>query len=271
MPAHAEAAGDADPVDAGQRPLGALGRRAGVRGHPADLHLRVVRDAAGAQRLGDRQVGVGQVDVLADQGEGHLVAGPVHRVGHLVPGGPVDVPERQVEPAHDVGVQTLAVQHARDVVDARRVGGRDDRLDVDVGEQRDLALGGLGHVAVAAQHQGVGLDTDRAQRGDRVLRRLGLELPARPDVGHQRHVQEEDVVPAHVVADLAGRLEERLGLDVADRAADLGDDHVDVVPGLGAHPGLDLVGDVRDDLHRVAEVLPAPLLGDHRRSRSGRW
>jgi hypothetical protein len=28
--------------------------------------------------------------------------------------------------------------------------------------------------------------------------------------------------------------------------------------------GLDLVGDVRDDLDRVAEVLPAALLGDHR-------
>ena len=32
-----------------------------------------------------------------------------------------------------------------------------------------------------------------------------------------------------VVADLARRLEERQRLDVADGAADLGDDHVDVV------------------------------------------
>ena len=33
--------------------------------------------------------------------------------------------------------------------------------------------------------------------------------------------------------------------------------------GLGAHPLLELVGDVRDDLHGVAEVLAAPLAGDH--------
>ena len=33
---------------------------------------------------------------------------------------------------------------------------------------------------------------------------------------------------------------------------------------LRADPGLDLVGDVRDDLDGVAEVLAAPLLGDHR-------
>ena len=32
--------------------------------------------------------------------------------------------------------------------------------------------------------------------------------------------------------------------------------------GLRAHPRLDLVGDVRDDLHGVAEVLAAALLGD---------
>ena len=31
----------------------------------------------------------------------------------------------------------------------------------------------------------------------------------------------------------------------------------------GHDPRLDLVGDVRDDLHGVAEVLAAPLLGDH--------
>ena len=34
---------------------------------------------------------------------------------------------------------------------------------------------------------------------------------------------------------------------------------------LQAHASLDLVGDVRDDLHGVAEVLAAPLLGDDRR------
>ncbi|KIV40384.1 hypothetical protein TR09_00010, partial [Vibrio parahaemolyticus] len=57
-------------------------------------------------------------------------------------------------------------------------------------------------------------------------------------------------------------------LDVADRSADLGDDHVRsglaVRTGLRleAHPALDLVGDVRDDLDRVAQVLAAALLGD---------
>ena len=40
-----------------------------------------------------------------------------------------------------------------------------------------------------------------------------------------------DVAPADVEAELPDGLEERQDLDVADGAADLGDDHVDVVAG----------------------------------------
>ena len=143
--------------------------------------------------------------------------------------GPVDVAERQAEPAHDVGVQALGVQHLRDVVDRRRVDRGDHGLLVDVAHQRDLALDRRRDVAVGAQHDRVGLDADAAQRGDGVLGRLGLQLAGRADVGQQRDVHEEDVVAADLVADLADGLQERQRLDVADRAADLGDDDVDVV------------------------------------------
>ena len=77
-------------------------------------------------------------------------------------------------------------------------------------------------------------------------------------------MDEEDVGAAELVTDLAGRLDERLRLDVADRAADLGDDDVGarVFARLQPHPALDLVRDVRDHLHGVAEVLAAPLARD---------
>ena len=113
------------------------------------------------------------------------------------------------------------------------------------------------------QIEDVGLDSDLHQLAHRVLRRLGLELARRGDVRHQREVDEERVLAADFLAELADRLEERQRLDVAHRAADLGDHHV--VPGRGAPDGvLDLVGDVRDDLHGGAEVLAAPLLVDDR-------
>ena len=74
-----------------------------------------------------------------------------------------------------------------------------------------------------------------------------------------------DVVAAHVEAELPDGLEERQDLDVADRAADLGDDDVDVVAGQAGDAALDLVGDVRDDLHGLAQVVAAALGGQHRR------
>jgi hypothetical protein len=70
-------------------------------------------------------------------------------------------------------------------------------------------------------------------------------------------VDEQAVAAPDVHGELADGLQERQRLDVADGPADLRDDHVDV-RGLAdeADPLLDLVRDVRDDLHRAAEVVP---------------
>ena len=67
------------------------------------------------------------------------------------------------------------------------------------------------------------------------------------------------VFPADVLAQLTDRLEERLALDVADRAADLDEDDVDVARD-GTDAVLDLVGDVGDDLNRPSQIIAAPLL-----------
>jgi hypothetical protein len=77
-------------------------------------------------------------------------------------------------------------------------------------------------------------------------------------------VDVEAILLAHVLAELPNGLHEGQALDVAHRAADLGDHHVDFRPAQLGHGGLDLVGDVRDDLHRLAEELAPPLLVDHR-------
>ena len=87
--------------------------------------------------------------------------------------------------------------------------------------------------------------------------------PGRADERHERDVDVADVVAADQVAELADRFEEREDLDVADGAADLGDDDVDVVAGDPFDAALDLVGDVRDDLHGLAEVVAAAFGGEH--------
>ena len=91
-----------------------------------------------------------------------------------------------------------------------------------------------------------------------------LSSPVAASGGQQRHVDVQHVRAPDVLAHLADRLEERQALDVADRAADLDDHHVRVAVARDARdPLLDLVGDVRDDLDRAAEVVAAALLRDH--------
>ena len=78
-------------------------------------------------------------------------------------------------------------------------------------------------------------------------------------------MQVEDVLLADLAPELADRLEERQRLDVADRAADLGDDDVGRLgDGAAADPRLDLVRDVRDHLHGGAEEVALALLAQHR-------
>ncbi|CAM3041847.1 hypothetical protein ACSL103130_10620 [Actinomyces slackii] len=159
------------------------------------------------------------------------------------------------------------MQGGRDLVDGVRVPALHHGVLVDVAHERDLVLDALGQGAVGAQDEGVGLDPDAAQGGHGVLGGLGLELPGRRQVRDEGDVDEGHVVAPQVGAHLARGLQEGLGLDVAHGAADLGDDDIGdpaVVVGLGlrAHDPLDLIGDVRDDLDRLPQVLPAPLLGD---------
>ncbi len=111
------------------------------------------------------------------------------------------------------------------------VPGRDDRLFVDVAEERDLPLDVGVERPVRPAEQDVGLDADRPQVAHAVLGRLRLQFAGRGDVRHQRQVDVERVLAADVLPELADRLEERQALDVADRAADLDEQHVHIVGG----------------------------------------
>src|SRR5204863_7865727 len=79
--------------------------------------------------------------------------------------------------------------------------------------------------------------------------------------GHERAMDVDGVATAGLEAELADRFEERQRFAVAHRAADLDDDHVHALADF-ANALLDLVGDVRDDLHGLAEVVAAAFLLD---------
>ena len=132
----------------------------------------------------------------------------------------------EAELLHDLVVEALLVEAERDLVDRAHVGAFDDRAELHVAEERDLALDVVGDGAVRAHDEHVRLNSDLHQLAHGVLRRLRLELARRRDERHEREVDEERVLAADVVAELTDRLEERQRLDVADRAADFDDHHV---------------------------------------------
>ena len=220
--------------------------------HPGHVHAGVVGDAAVSQRLDEALVRVLQLDVLADHRDARRRARRLHPPHDVLPPREVDRPRLQAQQLEHDLVEALAVEHQRHLVHGLDVLGGDDRLLLDVAEQRDLGLDPRRQVAVGAAQQDVGLDADRPQLLDRVLGGLGLELGGRLHEGHQGEVDVQHVVFAEVLLELADRLQERQALDVADGAADLDDDDVGVV------------GDVGDDLHGPAQVISPALLLDDR-------
>ena len=78
-------------------------------------------------------------------------------------------------------------------------------------------------------------------------------------------MHERDVFRTALAAPLADRLDERLRLDVADRAAHFRDDDVGRrLVGDALDALFDGVRDVRDDLHRATQEIAVALAGDER-------
>ena len=78
-------------------------------------------------------------------------------------------------------------------------------------------------------------------------------------------MQEEDVLASDIAAHLACSFHEGQGFNIANGAADFGNDDVGGVVDFRCvtHAGLDFVGDVRNHLDGVAEVFAAALLRDN--------
>ena len=94
-----------------------------------------------------------------------------------------------------------------------------------------------------------------------MLRGLGLEFAGGGDIRNQGDVDEERVLAPQLLAHLANGLDEWQRLDVSDGAANFDDGEIDILRHL-LHRALDFVGDVRNDLHGLAQIVAAALLGD---------
>ena len=153
------------------------------------------------------------------------------------------------------------LQHQRRFIQAGQRDVLNDAVGLYIAEHGDFLKNRRLQRLVAPEDDEVGIDPHALKLLDRVLGGLGLVLIGAPEEGHQRHMDKEAVLPAHLQRDLPDSLQKGLGLNIADGAADLGDDHVGVR--LLTHPidkFLDLIGDVGDHLHGGAQILPPALL-----------
>ena len=78
-------------------------------------------------------------------------------------------------------------------------------------------------------------------------------------------MDEEHVLASQFMTNLTRRFDEGLTFDVANGSANFGDDHIGpwVLVRLEAHAALNLIGDVGNDLHSVAQVFTAAFLANH--------
>ena len=116
---------------------------------------------------------------------------------------------------------------------------------------------------LGAQHQNIGLQTVLEQGFDRMLSRLGLQLAGSGQVRNERQMNQRRIAGSKLVTQLTHRFDEGQRLDVAHGAADFRDYEI-VFAGVSEqfHVAFDFIGDVRDNLHRLAEIVSAALLVD---------
>ena len=257
--------GDDDRINATQSLLRTLGSFTGIGGNPTQVNASVICKTTVLYGLGNRKVSVVQVNVLTNQRNLNAVLRRFNALKQLVPLTPVHVAESQAQTLNKEGIQAFAMQCRGNLIDRGRVLTFDDSISVDVAHERDLALNSLGQRAVRTQHQRIGLNADGAQRGHRVLGRLGLELPGSGKEGDQCNVHKGNIVAAQVGAHLTRGLQEGLRFDIAHGSANFRDDDIGGIAlsighSLGAHNALDFIGDVRDDLDGVTQVFAAAFL-----------
>ena len=228
-----------------------------------EFEATVVVGAGVQQALVDALVGILQRDILAHQADAHFLFGALEL-------GKEFVPLRQVRLSltadarllEDDVVQSLLVHHQRHLIDGGHVEALHHGVGTDVAELRHLLQHHRRQLVLGAQHEDIGLDTFLLQQLDTVLGGLGLELLGSGDIGDIGQVH-ADAAASQLPTQLADGLDKRQRLDIAHGAPDLGDDEVILAGGAQQlDVALDFIGDMGDNLDRLAQIVAAALLVD---------
>ena len=213
------------------------------------------------QRLDDRNISVGKFNVFANQRYLYRAVGIFNFVNHAPPFFKLGRSLRQIQLVEDDFIKPLAFHDKRHFINRFRRPIFYDCVFVHVAEQRDFFLKLTGYRIIRPANQNIRLNTNRPQFLDAVLSWLSLEFARRPDIRQKRHVNIKRVVFADFLFNLTNRLKERQAFNVADSAADLRYHNVSLISlRHGVHASFNFVGDVRNNLHRRAEIIALALL-----------
>src|ERR1035437_5624168 len=162
-------------------------------------------------------------------------------------------------------IHPLALQHERHFVNGMvNVFFLDDRFERHVAEHGNFLAQFLVKRLLATPDEDVRHDADFAQLGDGLLRRFRFQFAGSLDVRNVGDVQKNCVVVAHFQREFADGFEKRQPFDVAGGAADFRDDDVSLgFFGENMDAVFDFVRDVRNDLHRLAEIFSFALVVQH--------
>ena len=229
-----------------------------------NLYLGQGLQAGMVQGFVEGFIGVRQIHVLAHHPYGDRTLGLAELpFNHVVPF--TQIGSRAVEPKllQYVIVEAIVVEVARNLINRVGVQKRNNRSELNVSEQRNLAPRPLVDIDRAATQQHFRLQADRAQLLDRMLGGLCFDFTCRGDVRNQGEVHQQCPGSAQLQFQLPNGLEERLALNITCGPANFYNSHISAVRPLD-HPSLDLIRDMGNDLYRPAKVIPAPLFAQHR-------
>src|SRR5262245_24660472 len=104
-------------------------------------------------------------------------------------------------------------------------------------------------------------NSDLSKLGDRLLCRLGLELPRRLDVRNERNMDENRVIVTNLEREFPDRFQKRQTFNVAGGSSYLRNQNVCLaLLRQCMDPILDLVRHVWNDLDSLAKVFPLSLI-----------
>src|SRR3974377_2252374 len=157
------------------------------------------------ERRDQRLIGVLHSGVFAYDGNGDVAFGIANALIYEAPARKVRRRHRiEPESLENFAIKTglvIGLGYRADGIDVARL---DAPVFAHVAEKRELPPLACRYRSVGATQKNVGLDADRAQLLDRMLRRLGLQLTSAGDERQQREMDIDGVMTRQGVSQLPG-------------------------------------------------------------------